>query len=68
MQDGNNSAHSPSPRRTPVIVLFERSLIEASDRVAGERFEGNRSLLIRTAVRELIDRVGRQQPETEEAA
>ncbi len=58
---------TPPGKRTPVIVLFEPSLIEQSDRVAAKRFEGNRSLLIRTAVRELIERADLPDAEPQEA-
>ncbi len=63
MQDVIETPPAQSNRLTPVLVKFERKLIEESDRVANERFEGNRSLLIRTAVRELIERVERQKTE-----
>ncbi len=62
-------AESPkqSNRRIPVIVLFERDLIDRSDAVAHQKFEGNRSLLVRTAVRELVERIEGPVSEPKEA-
>ncbi len=41
-------------RWVPLLIKLPPSLIEASDRVADDLFEGNRSQLIRTAVRQFI--------------
>lgn len=43
-------------RKVPVLVHFDPSLLDEADRLAERDFESNRSLLVRTAVREFLRR------------
>ena len=46
-----------APTRDSRLVLrIDTPLIERLNRIAAERFEGNRSLLVRQALRELIEK------------
>ncbi len=46
----------PGVREERVVVLFDKEFAARLNNLATRRYEGNRSLLVRTAVRDLIDR------------
>lgn len=52
-------------RKVPVLVHFDPTLLDEADRVAERDFESNRSLLIRTAVREYIRRERNQDADSQ---
>lgn len=58
----------PVVRDERVVVKFDRPFVERVNDVANRFFEGNRSLLIRTAVRELLERREAELGRSEEGA
>ncbi len=46
----------PGVREERVVVLFDRAFADRLNDLATRRYEGNRSLLVRIAVRDLLDR------------
>lgn len=44
---------------TRLVLRIDTPFIERMNRIAADRFEGNRSLLVRQALRELIERYER---------
>lgn len=59
--------HPPAIRDERVVVKFDRAFVQRVNAIANRFFEGNRSLLIRTAVRELLERKERETEESEAA-
>ncbi len=46
----------PGVREERVVVLFDKDFAARLNALATRRYEGNRSLLVRIAVRDLLDR------------
>ncbi len=51
----------PGVRDERVVVMFDRTFADRLNDLATRRYEGNRSLLVRVAVRDLLDREGDDQ-------
>ncbi len=47
---------SVKPKEGRIVLRIDSDFEEQVDRLAFKRFEGNRSMLVRTALRELIER------------
>ncbi len=64
------SLQRPGVRDERVVVMFDKPFAERVNELATRRFEGNRSLLVRVAVRDLIERedLAQDAPQTAEAA
>lgn len=49
-------AQAPVTKTERFVFRLDKALIERLDRIAEERYEGNRSYATREAIRELIER------------
>ncbi len=59
----------PGVREERVVVLFDKEFAARLNDLATRRYEGNRSLLVRVAVRDLLDRErdGQETPPSHQA-
>lgn len=54
-----------APRTERIVLRADKPFLDRLDAVARDRFEGNRSVAVRQAVRELIERYERMSAHTD---